>query len=110
MGSCECQRRKLAAVCGRYCGECDAFQDGICLGCGYQLGQTRRGECQLVQCCVVEFGLEHCGLCQDFPCELFISQAPPLDAARRYCALRHRADVGTLAWLDEWEAKSTTSS
>lgn len=103
MGDCEYHRRKQAAVCGQFCGQCDAYQSGICCGCGYQLGQTRRGECAIFQCCVMERGLEHCGLCLDFPCELFIRQAPPLDVARLYRNLRRRAEIGTLAWLEERE-------
>lgn len=101
MDRCECLRRRLAAVCGRDCEWCDALQDGLCCGCGYQLGQTRRGACALFQCCVVERGLEHCGLCVDFPCQVFVSHAPPLEVARLYKALRRRAEIGTIAWLDE---------
>ena len=104
MGDCECLRRKLAAVCGRYCGACEAYQRGSCCGCGYQLGQTPRGECAVFQCCIVERGLEHCGLCIDFPCQVFVSQAVPLDVARYYKALRRRAEIGTIAWLDEYES------
>jgi hypothetical protein len=106
VSDCHCQRRKLAAVCGRYCGACDAYQNGSCRGCGYQLGQTRRGECPVFQCCIVERGLEHCGLCTDFPCQVFLSQAAPLDVARYYKGLRHRVDIGTVAWLDEQEKRS----
>jgi hypothetical protein len=50
---------------------------------------------------VIERGLEHCGLCLDVPCEILIRQAPPLDVARLYKNLRRRAELGTLAWLDE---------
>jgi hypothetical protein len=95
--------RTQAAVCGTYCGECDAYLEGVCCGCGYQLGQTRRGECAIFQCCIVERGLEHCGLCMDFPCQVFVSHAAPLDVARRYKALRRRAAIGTIAWLAEQE-------
>jgi hypothetical protein len=91
----------LAAVCGRFCGACDALQAGTCCGCGYQLGKTRRGDCALFQCCIVEQGLEHCGLCPDLPCQVFVGQDPPLDVAQRYRALRRRAEIGTIAWLDE---------
>lgn len=93
-------RRKLAAVCGRHCGECDAHANGSCCGCGYQLGKTRRGECTVFQCCVVERGLEHCGLCLDFPCQLFMSLADPREVARRYKALRQRGELGTNHWLE----------
>ena len=98
-----CMKRKQAAVCGTYCGDCDAYLDRICCGCGYQLGHTRRGECAIFRCCVVERGLEHCGLCMDFPCQVFVSHAAPADVARRYKALRRRAEIGTIAWLAEQE-------
>ncbi len=101
-----CMRRKLAAVCGRYCGECDAYQNGLCCGCGYQLGQTHRGECAVFRCCVVERGLEHCGICLDFPCQVFIGHAPPLQIAQRYRALCDRAEMGTLVWLDREERRA----
>jgi hypothetical protein len=103
--SCDCLRRRLAAICGRYCGTCTAYEDGSCCGCGYQLGQTCRGECPLFQCCIIDRGLEHCGLCPDFPCQVFVSHASPLEVARRYRALRRRAEIGTIAWLDEEGAR-----
>jgi hypothetical protein len=103
MGNCKCLRRKAAAVCGRYCCLCDCFRNGDCCGCGYQLGQTSGGECAVFRCCVVERGLEHCGLCIDFPCQVFVSQSAPLDVARLYKALQRRAEIGTEAWLDEQE-------
>jgi hypothetical protein len=104
VNNCDCLRRKLAAVCGRFCGTCDAFQEEACSGCGYQLGQTRNGECVLFQCCITVQGLEHCGLCSDLPCQLFASHASPLDVARHYRALLRRAEIGTIAWLDEQQA------
>ena len=100
----ECHRRRLAAVCGHYCGDCDTYRDGECCGCAYQLGQTCRGECPVFCCCIAVRGLEHCGLCPDFPCQVFLSHAPPLQVTRRYRALRRRAEIGTFAWLDEQEA------
>jgi hypothetical protein len=101
MNKRDCQDRRLAAVCGRYCGTCDAYQGDDCCGCAYQLGSTRRGECPVFECCILERGLEHCGLCLDFPCQVFVSHARPLDVARLYKALRHRTEIGTDAWLDE---------
>jgi hypothetical protein len=101
MGDCECLRRRLAAVCGRNCELCDAYQECRCCGCGYQLGQTPRGECAIFRCCTVERGLAHCGLCPDLPCQLFVSQAPPLEVARLYQALHRRAKIDDIAWLDQ---------
>jgi len=65
------------------------------------LGHTRRGECPIFACCVEMRGLEHCGLCLDFPCQVFVSHAPPLDIAKLYRALGRRAEIGTAAWLAE---------
>ena len=97
-----CRDHRLAAVCGRYCGTCATYQAAGCSGCAYQLGSTTRGDCPLFQCCVSQRGLEHCGLCLDFPCQVFLSHARPIDVARLYKALRLRAALGTRAWLDEF--------
>ena len=98
---CGCLTRKLAAVCGRYCAACDTYRQNACCGCAYQLGRTCGGECPVFECCIAVRGLEHCGLCLDFPCQVFVSHAPPLEVARLYKALRRRADIGTPAWLGE---------
>ncbi len=74
---------------------------GECRGCAYQLGLTRHGECAIFQCCVAERGLEHCGLCVEFPCPVFLSSGPAEDIERRRRTLRDRADKGTDAWLAE---------
>ncbi len=92
--------RELAAVCGLYCGTCEAIEEG-CRACGYQLGLTSHGECVLFQCCVVERGLEHCGLCLDFPCQSFLSHAEAMEVQRRYRALLRRREMGTDRWLEE---------
>jgi len=82
--------RRVRHVCG-----------GHLLRLRLSAGLTCRGECTLFQCCVCQRGLEHCGLCQDFPCQVFLSHARPLDVARRYKALLRRAEIGTAAWLAE---------
>jgi hypothetical protein len=102
----DCHRRRLAAVCGAYCGDCDAYEDGSCCGCGYGLGCTRRGECAVFVCCIADRGLEHCGQCVDFPCQVFMGHARPQVVAVRYRALCHRTEIGTSAWLDERERQS----
>ncbi|MGD8397404.1 MAG: DUF3795 domain-containing protein [Anaerolineae bacterium] len=96
-------RRRLAAVCGRYCGRCEAYLAGTCLGCGYCLGCGQRGDCPLFLCCVVKRGEAHCGVCKDFPCELYLSHAPPDVVAIHHRALLRRVEIGTDAWLDEQE-------
>jgi hypothetical protein len=91
----------MAAVCGRYCGACEAVASGACCGCGYQLGRSPHGQCLIFECCASERGLEHCGLCLDFPCQVFVSHTRPPDVARLVKALYHRVEVGTAAWLLE---------
>jgi hypothetical protein len=103
VGDCEFLRRRLAAVCGRYCGECNSFQSGSCCGCGYQLGRTHQGECAIFECCVADRGLEHCGLCVDFACQVFLSHATPQEVAVRYQALCRRTRNGTDHWLEAQE-------
>jgi len=101
MSQGDCLLSAVAAACGCNCELCAAYQAGHCRGCGQQRGQTRRGECAIFQCCIVKQGLEHCGLCLDFPCQVFMSQAHPLDVARRYRAVCRRTEIGTAAWLAE---------
>lgn len=96
--------RRLAAVCGKYCGDCPELQSG-CKGCAYQLGLARGGECPVFRCCAVDRGLEHCGLCPDFACQAFLALDSALESAKRYRALVRRAQVGTDAWLEEIAAR-----
>jgi hypothetical protein len=100
-----CMERIRAAVCGHYCGDCDAHMDDACCGCGYSLGQTSHGECMVFRCCIMERGLEHCGVCPDFPCQVYLGHAPSLEVARHYRALCRRAEIGTTAWLEEQELR-----
>lgn len=100
-------RRRFAAVCGEYCRRCAPVSSAACQGCAYQLGITPAGEeCAVYFCAVAQRGLEHCGLCPDFPCALFLSSAEPAVVERRVRALRRRAEVGTERWLDEQEMGS----
>ncbi len=99
-------RRRLAAACGRFCAACDAFLADRCTGCACRTAETGAGACPVYGCCVVKKGLEHCGVCPDFACELFLAHAGPLQVARHYRALCRRSEIGTSAWLDEQESGS----
>lgn len=61
--------RKLIAMCGVYCGECNWSEKTNCLGCQINKGDMFWGECSVAKCCV-DKGLEHCGLCSGFPCKV----------------------------------------
>ena len=105
---------KLAAPCGLYCTDCEYYPEK-CAGCGYIDGKpfwvAEYGMvfCALYNCCVNRSGLEHCGECIDFPCEIFTGLADPTlndeEAAasleKRKNDLRRRKEIGTAAWLEE---------
>lgn len=74
--------KNLAAVCGLYCGTCKYFQSQ-CQGCGYVKGKPfwtvimKVDVCPLHDCCVSRKQLEHCGLCDEVPCETFTKLRDP---------------------------------
>ena len=95
------ENRRFAAVCGACCLSCAPAKAGSCRGCAYELGRTPHGECAIFQCALVIHGIEHCGLCPDFPCELFRALIDPADLPRRIAALERRREIGTVAWIEE---------
>jgi len=97
--------RALAGVCGCYCGTCGRFAANTCRGCAYELGLTSEGECCVFQCCVAERGLEHCGLCADFPCSALYSRGTAEDVRVRLSDLVERIRLGTRHWLDARKSK-----
>lgn len=70
MASMGAEEKRPGAPCGR----------GGCADCADGPGER----CALRACCVEERGLQHCGLCLDFPCQLFLSHADALTVGRRY--------------------------
>jgi len=104
----------LAAACGLYCGDCE-YLEGTCQGCSQVKGRPFWTEqfdmevCPLYGCCVNQKALEHCGLCDDFPCDLFTSLRDPAlsdeeaeqSLQKRQKDLRLRKEIGTEAWLKE---------
>jgi hypothetical protein len=93
---------KMAAPCGMCCGECVHYKKK-CGGCA-NMGKPHWGECR-VNTCVRERNVEHCGLCQEFPCDIYLSQYDPAQGIWRvfYRAgqLVYRKKIGTQAWLEE---------
>ena len=69
----------LIAPCGAYCKLCDYYQKERtphCSGCGTHEGHPFWGECKLYAC-AKGHNVEHCGICEKFPCELFVNQYDP---------------------------------
>jgi hypothetical protein len=104
----------LAPVCGIYCGECQ-FLGKTCEGCGkikgrpFWTAEMPTKICPLFDCCVNQRKLEHCGLCDEFPCKTFLTLRDPSlsdeefrkSVTARHDALRERAKLGTEKWLEE---------
>jgi hypothetical protein len=88
------------APCGTYCEFCDYYKKERlppCSGCGAHKGQPFWGECKLYAC-VLDHKIEHCGVCGEFPCNLFIEQYDPehgqKSAFTRAGLLAYRKKVG----------------
>jgi len=110
----------LASACGIYCGDCE-FHKEICPGCPVVAGKVfwteiegvEHDSCPIYECCVIEKGLEHCGLCPDLPCEVYMDLVDPNDPVAdvhkqvNIRELRRRKEIGTCAWLVEKRAKRT---
>lgn len=60
------------APCGVFCGACPSFGKS-CHGCGSEdrnQKRTSKWSCKIRICCYEETGLNFCGKCDDFPCNL----------------------------------------
>ena len=104
----------LAPVCGLYCGACE-FHGEQCRGCGYVKGkpfwtsQMKIDVCPLYSCCVNEKHLEHCGLCGELPCDMFLKFYDPAlteeeaekSVRDRVFKLLKRKEIGTQDWLNQ---------
>ena len=106
--------KKLAPVCGLYCGSCEHLGKD-CQGCGHEEGKpfwtiyAKIEACPLYTCCVNEKHLEHCGLCKELPCETFREFYDPSlsreEAEKavlcRIDELKKRRKTGTGKWLED---------
>ena len=104
----------LAASCGLFCGNCEHLNTK-CNGCANQKGKPfwttlmNIDCCPLYNCCVNIKLLEHCGLCEQFPCATFnelrdpslTDQEAQKALLERQNDLRKRKEIGTKQWLKE---------
>ena len=71
-----------APPCGLNCEVCEYLPEQ-CKGCGCVEGkpfwsvQVPSGICPLYDCCRNQRELEHCGQCEEFPCEMFFEFRDP---------------------------------
>lgn len=72
----------LLAACGLFCGTCEHMAAG-CPGCAqiegrpFWAAQFGVEVCPIYDCCMNTRQLEHCGLCDELPCETFLSLRDP---------------------------------
>ena len=57
------------SMCGLYCDTCEFVEKCGCKGCVESAGNPFHGSCSVAKCCL-EKKIAHCGLCEEFPCEL----------------------------------------
>jgi hypothetical protein len=70
--------------CGTLCGDCEWFKgerEPHCPGCSEMEGKPFWGSCSLYSC-IKERDVEHCGLCDEFPCDRFIDAYDPSKGPR----------------------------
>lgn len=61
--------------CGEYCGLCPyhtGVKQPLCPGCNVVKGKPFWGECK-IYICTSDHDVQHCGVCEEFPCEDFIN-------------------------------------
>ena len=96
----------LLTPCGTYCLACKFLnreEKPSCSGCGIQVGSPFWGTCK-VYTCAGEHGVNHCGDCEDFPCDLFVHQFDPAhgqkSAFTRAGLLAYRKKGGTQKYIE----------
>ena len=93
--------------CGTYCKNCLAYNEK-CKGCTETEGKPfyskreNREKCPVFEC-ASKTGVVHCGLCEEFPCHVFLdcySRRRGVDTVlRRAGLLAMRKKIGDLEWI-----------
>jgi hypothetical protein len=99
--------------CGAYCNSCPVYKKR-CAGCietkgnPLYLKDSGKDVCPVWKC-AIEHKVEHCGLCKEFPCDMFLNWYDPkrgiVTALRRAGLLALRKKIGTDAWIKWIEDK-----
>lgn len=93
--------------CGGYCKNCVVYKKA-CAGCvetngkPFHLKKAGKDVCPVWQC-AKERKVEHCGICDEFPCDKFLNWYDPkrgvITVLRRAGLLALRKKIGTAAWV-----------
>ena len=109
------ENAQLAAPCGIYCGVCE-FLNKKCNGCSslqgnpFWINQADMKVCPIYDCCINKKHLEHCGLCEKLPCNIFYELRDPAlsdeefkeSILKRKNNLLQRKEIGTLMWVKKF--------
>lgn len=117
---------KLLGACGLYCGACEhhlgprcddplAHSDQpdapLCEGCHGHIDAAMYPWCAecTIRACALEKGFDHCGLCDEYPCERFEAM---LADSRPHCReipenIARLQKVGAEKWLEEQKERWT---
>lgn len=74
---------KTIGVCGCICNDCRIFKKS-CSGChaiegkACWLHEVGLDICDFYECCAIDKKLEHCGECEEIPCEKFWKNKNPI--------------------------------
>jgi hypothetical protein len=97
---------EIFSPCGIHCNSCLWYEGEMepkCLGCQAVDGKPFWGTC-LTYTCTKDHKVEHCGLCEKFPCTEFMSRYDPREgpanALMRAGLLAYRAKYGDAAALE----------
>ncbi len=118
--------KNILGACGLYCGACDCYMvtqpsgehlkksdkfknsdgDKTCSGCHSSKLTPWCSACKM-RLCAADKNLTHCGLCSEFPCDVYEEF---FDGGAKWPGARHRRDIkdnikeilsiGESAWLD----------
>lgn len=99
--------------CGGYCKNCVVYKKG-CAGCvetngkPFHIKKAKKDVCPVWQC-AIEHKVEHCGICDEFPCDKFLDWYDPkrgiITVLRKTGLLALRKRIGTKAWVKWVEDK-----
>lgn len=106
--------------CGSYCDNCLCLKRKECAGCvetngkPFYIDQTEKDVCPVWEC-AIERKVEHCGMCSDFPCDMYLDWYCPkigrigtLKCAGLLALRKKIGDKEWIKWIKDKEIKFGT--
>ena len=93
--------------CGGYCKNCVVYKK-LCPGCietcgkPFHIKKSGKDACPVYEC-ATKHDVEHCGLCEEFPCEKYLDWYDPtrgrVTVLKKAGLLSLRKKIGTKKWV-----------